>query len=249
MKNAIKDSKNADLFISNSNWETKLYKKSFWYSGEILEKGLPRNDILINTLNHEIIKQKVYENLGIKSDVNILLYAPTFRKDYNVESYDINIENLINTLEKNTNNKWISLIRLHPNITEKSKSLKYNKKIFDVSNYSDLNELLISAKVLITDYSSLMFEFGYLKKPVYIYASDIDEYISDRGFMFDFNELPFPLSTNNEELIKNILNFNNSKYIKDLKKFYKSVGLNETGESSKEVVKIILKECEINEKK
>lgn len=249
IKRAIKDSKYSDLFVSNSKWESMLYHNSFWYDGEILEVGLPRNDILINSSLHDNICKKVHNELNVSLDKRILLYAPTFRKSYNLDCYNIDYLNLKKELEEKTGKEWVILVRLHPNISIKSEELSLPSNVIDVSAYPDLYNLMIATNLLITDYSSLMFDFGYLRRPVVLFATDIDSYLNDRGFMFDFKELPFIFTKNNRELIQSIKKYNEANYQKNLNNFYNSVGLNETGNSSTKIANLIIKECGINEEK
>ena len=149
-------------------------------------------------------------------------------------------------LNEKYNKEWIVLLRLHPNIAHKSKELceKASNNIIDVSNYGDMYELMLISDILITDYSSVMFEFSFASKPVFLYANDLDEYIKDRGFYFDYNDLPYTIANNNEELINNITNFDNDIYQIKLKEFFDKIGLKETGKASKEVVNVIEKEIE-----
>ena len=248
IRRAICDSKNANLFVSNSLWETKLYKESFWYNGRILEDGIPRNDILINSTKHVKIKQEVYKKFNINPNKRILLYAPTFRNDFSLNAYDLDFNEFLTYLNKTTKAEWTLLLKLHPNISEKSYGLNIPKDSIDVSNYGDLYELMISSDMLITDYSSLMFDYGYLNKPLFLYASDVADYLNERGFYFDYYKLPFPVATNIEELISVYNKYNKTTYINNLKKFYNDVGLKETGNSAKKIANIIIEECK-NEKK
>ena len=103
-------------------------------------------------------------------------------------------------------------------------------------------ELMLISDILVTDYSSVMFEFSFTGKAVFLYANDIEEYLNDRGFYFDYTKLPYKIATNNEELISNIKQFDNDRYKKELKDFFDEVGLKETGNASKKVVDIIEKE-------
>lgn len=248
IRRAICDSKNADLFISNSSWETKLYNDSFWYNGRILEEGIPRNDILINSTKHIKIKQDIYIKFNINPNKRILLYAPTFRNDFSLNAYNLDFNEFLTYLNKTTKAEWILLLKLHPNISEKSYELNIPKDSIDVSNYGDLYELMISSDMLITDYSSLMFDYGYLDKPLFLYASDVVDYLNDRGFYFDYYKLPFPVATNIEELISAYNKYNKTTYMNKIKKFYNNVGLKETGNSAKKIANIIIEECKNGKK-
>ena len=241
LKHAKYDSKVANLFISNSKFNTDLYQNSFWYNGEILESGCPRNDILIN--NDKDVYEKVkYDKLKIDKNKKILLYAPTFRHNHSISVYDLDFKSCIKALESKYDSEFVLLLRLHPNVSYLSKDFTKDFSGIDVTSYDDMQELLLVSDVLITDYSSSMFDFSITTKPVFIYASDVEEYKSDRDFYFELERLPFPLATTNEKLLVNILEFDFDSYKSKLEKFHSQIGLNETGKASSIVAKRIIRE-------
>jgi CDP-glycerol glycerophosphotransferase len=236
---AKKDSQIADLFISNSKFCTEMYRRAFLYEGEILECGSPRVDILFK--GGDAIVEKVRDLFGIEDEARILLYAPTFRKDFGVDCYDIDFASLLNVLEDRYGSKWYVFLRLHPNIPSDIKLANscHIKRIIDVSCYDDLYELFLACDILITDYSSVMFEFSLLQRPVFLYASDVELYKQDRDFYFDIKALPYPLSENNQELFDNIRTFDEGDYLKKLSKFMKQLDIYESGVASEKVVEKI----------
>ena len=238
--NAKNDSKMANLFISNSTYCTNLYKRDFWYDGEILECELPRADIIVN---HDATSiNKVKEYYKIDNDIKICLYAPTFRVDYSLDAYNIDYNSLINELETKFGGNWKVLVRLHPNISFLAKELGiYNENVISATDYPDMQELLIASDFMITDYSSCIFEFALSKKPALIYANDIEKYIKDRDFTLKLEDTPFPITTNNEELKNTIRDYNIEKYKKDLEVFNNDLGIHETGQASKIIVERINK--------
>ena len=240
IKQAKHDSKMIDLMISNSAFCTKLYKRAFWYSGDVLECGTPRNDILIHGDSGKL-KTQIRKRLKLNNDEKIVLYAPTFRRDENIDCYNIDFKRLVKSLSKKFDGEWKVLVRLHPNISHKSKQLALESNILDVSDYGDMYELMLISDILISDYSGVMFDFSLQNKPVFLYASDIDNYLDDRGFYFEYSELPYSYAQNNDELIKNIEMFNEKKYHSALKKFYSSIGSVESGNASKKVADKICK--------
>lgn len=234
---AKKDSKMINLMISNSTYLTDLYKRAFWYNGEILECGCPKNDILFN-YNNDIAK-KVYNYFNISEDKKILVYVPTFRVDYDTKCYDIDFSLLLKTLKKKTNNDWVIIVRLHPILVEKVDFIKYDENIINGTLYPDIMELAIAANAFISDYSSCMFDSEMLGVPTFIYASDKERYMNDRGFYFQLEELPFSVAENNEQLMNNILNFNMEEYKLKIEEFHKKVGLKESGKAARLVVEKI----------
>ena len=231
LKNAAKDSKNADLFLSDARWTTELYRRAFFYDGEILECGIPRADVLFK--NHLVTKDIVYHFYQLKQDVKLLLYAPTFRVDESLEAYSIDYHRLINNLTTKFGGEWKVLLRLHPNLARRYKNISLDSDvIIDASQYQDINELIIASEILITDYSSCMFDAMVAGKIVFLYATDIDEYDKDRGRYFEFADLPFSLAVNNDALMSNVLEHDNLSYTNAVKKFSDSLGLFEGGNSS-----------------
>lgn len=239
IKAAKKDSKMADLFISNSIHLTNIYKRAFWYSGEIIESGYPKNDILFK--ENTYIKKKIKSFYKLSESMKILLYAPTFRVDCSLNSYNIDYLLLLKVLNEKTNEDWAIFIRLHPNLISSDSEIVYSENIINATNYPDMQELIIGCDILISDYSSCLFDSGMMKIPTFIYASDIEHYLADRGLYFSFSELPFPLATNNEELFNNIINFNQVKYVNEICEFNKKAGLKDQGNASENVLKIIKK--------
>jgi CDP-glycerol glycerophosphotransferase len=237
LEDAKNDSLMADLFISNSQFCTDLYRKSFWYYGAILECGYPRNDVLINSPN--VKKEKVIRYFELDDDTKIILYAPTFRDDYNMEAYNLDYEMILKIIENTYEGKWIFLIRMHPNISERADTISYNSKLINATHYNDMQEIMAASDILITDYSSTMFEFMLMKKPVFLFATDLEKFKVDRDLYFDIYSLPFPVAENNQKLVDNITSFNEPLYLKNVSSFKKEIGLIEDGTAAKKIVEII----------
>lgn len=233
------DSKIADVFLSNSKFCTEIYRKSFWYNGRVLEIGSPRCDVFFRENNDADIK--VRDLYNIKSDAKIAIYAPTFRADGNLEVYNIDFKKLIEVLENKFGGEWIVLIRLHPNISNKADLITYSERLINATNYNDMYELLSISDMLITDYSSTMFEFSLNYRPVFLYCSDIAEYRKDRDLYFDLEKLPYKIAEDNTQLIQSIKDFDEEEYRNKVHLFYKQLGIQESGNASVEVVKLINK--------
>jgi CDP-glycerol glycerophosphotransferase len=243
VKQAKYDSIIADLFLSDSKFTSQLYRSSFWYNGEILECGAPREDILIN--QNQQIKVKVKKYFNISENIKIILYAPTFRNNFNADIFDINYKLILDNLKEQTKENWVFLMRMHPNDSKKSEIFTYNDLIYNASDYDDMQEILMTSDILITDYSDCMYEFAFMNKPVFLYIKDYEQYKIERDFYFDIFSLPFPSAFNNDELLQKILNFNTALYLKSLNNFFLKVGIFNEGNASKKVVNKILEK--INE--
>lgn len=236
-RNFLYNAKREDLMVSNSKRTTEIYRRAFFYSGEIIEKGSPRNDMLLSNPYECETKVREYFNL---CNQHIVLYAPTFRNDYKVDNMKLDFERLKQTLEKTRGGEWVVLIRLHyKNLEEASEFIPYSSSIMNASEYGVMQELLSVADILITDYSSCMFDFATTEKPCFIYASDLEKYNHERGNYFSMDELPFPLAENNEQLEKQIVEFDEVEYQSNLKSLFDKVGLNETGHASEAVATYI----------
>ena len=237
IKTAKKDSKKTDLIISGNTFSTNIYKNAFWYNGRVLECGIPRCDIFFDKSHIQKTREKIIKKYKIPSDNTIILYAPTFRKSQNEADSYLDFKEITKKLGK----KYTILVRMHPN-SRYNYPTSYN--VVNVTNYSDMQDLICASDCLITDYSGCCFDMMFKGGACIIYAEDIQEYLSkERDLYFDFKkDLPFPITTGKNELIDKIKNFNYNEYNDKVKEFSKKVGLCERGVASKTICDIIMKE-------
>ena len=234
LQRAKADSRVCDLMISGCRMQTTLQRERFWYDGEILERGIPRNDIFFNTSLHDELRSHVAAYYGIDPDSRIILYAPTFRVDFSTKPYAIDWTRVIPAISRMYGGQKVTvLVRMHPNLIGKvdiSHLIAY-EYVCDATHYHDMQELLSIADMLITDYSSSMFDFAMQGRPCLLYATDAKAY--DRGFYFNLNELPFPLAENKEQLLSAIDSFDSEAYAARLNTFFtERVGLKEDGHAA-----------------
>ena len=238
-RKAKRDSEVCDLMISGCTANTDLIKRSFWYSGEILEAGIPRNDIFFDKEQHRQIRERINREYNIPDNHRIVMYAPTFRRSGSIEPYRINWQEIIPHLREKFDGANITVfLRLHPNLIGKvdTSSLQNSPEVIDMTRYHDMQELLCISDMLITDYSSSMFDYAMLRRPCLLYATDVEQY--DRGYYYDFCELPFPLARDGEQLTKLIEGFNHEEYLAALDKFLNTtLGIKERGIASEELAK------------
>lgn len=241
IKWAKRDANATDLMLSSSKTLSEIFRNSFWYhDGEILEKGLPRNDLL---LNYKINKKNQIKNrLGINHNNKVLLYTPTFRDDGSTDAYDMDYFRLTSALKKRFGGNWTVLLRLHPNIAKTRVDVSASF-IKNASSYNDIQELYLITDFLITDYSSTIFDFTLTEKPSLLYASDIEKYAKLRDYYFDFCELPFKLCKTNAELENAILNFDSKNHKAKIKEFNALHGLCESGKASRYAAEWIIEKC------
>jgi len=236
VKFSKRDSKMTDLYISNSKHLTNIYKRAFWYDGEVLEAGYPKNDILFR--DKQVFRYKVRKYFSLLDKHKILLYAPTFRENGKLSAYDIDFNALQSALNKQ-DNTWKVIIRLHPSVDDSNFQAVFGEGVINGTHFPDMQELVLGVDTLVTDYSSCMFDSAIAKIPTFIYASDISNYIDERGFYFSLDELPFDVAVDTKNLIKNIIHFIPNEYSIRLEQFYKKVRLYDKGDASKIVAKRI----------
>lgn len=166
--------------------------------------GIPRADIFFKEEEKEKIKKNFYKNYPKLENKKIILYTPTYRDS---EKNKFNLKLDINLMKKELENKgYILLLKLHPAI--KGKDIQVDNKFsYNFSDYSNTADLLIISDILISDYSSIIFEFSIMKKPILFYTYDVEEYIRDRGFYYNYYDfIPNKISYTTEEIIKAIIN-------------------------------------------
>lgn len=189
-----------DALISPSKYCTAIFPTAFNYSGEIIESGYPRNDRLVKKPAE--IRARVRKELGVSDDkIRLVLYAPTWR-DYNRSA--TGKWQTVNYIEPTTRmpNGFQLAFRGHTN-THAAHNSSVAGSAIDVTTYPDVTELYLAADVLVTDYSSVMFDFSVTGKPIIFLAPDIDEYESKRGFYFDLSaEAPGPICSNSQQVIE-----------------------------------------------
>lgn len=239
------DSSMVDLIACPNKDQVDLFKNYYWYYGDgIVNVGSARNDILFNIEESEIeLLKKKYGYY----DKHIILYAPTFRANRSLDIYKLDFEKIRKETEKKYGGDWILLIRLHPTMFDKAKNIvDYNQHIRDGSVVKDAQELLAMTDVLVTDYSSIVFDFMVTYKPAIIYAPDIDEYSKERDFHIDLKDTPFVITKTQDELIKEITNFEEVSYRYRVNTFNKKFGIKNDGCASKRISMLILKEIRKN---
>lgn len=246
VKRAIKDSEMCDLLIFESSDMIEDVPYTFWYEGPLYRKGIPRNDIIINP-KPEVI-DKVYSTYNISKAKKIVMYAPTFRQNYDLKIDSQFLKNVVSFLSEKFDEEYVMLVRLHPNDTKSKESIfqdtSFGNTIIDDSSYNDMQELLCATDTLITDYSSTIGEMMVSEKKCFIYAYDYDQYMKDRGLLMDLSDLPFPISKNESELKKQINDFDNDEYLKTVRRFKKQHNVFESGHASEDIGNIILEQIE-----
>ena len=236
----------ASLYLSSSNAFTSLtIRDALNFKGEVLEKGMPRNDIMLNPQKMSIVAQIVRNSLGLKEDEKLALYAPTYREGSSITSYGLDFEMLASALSKRFGSSWRVAFRGHHVVSDSPKL----DGLFDLTDYPDMQDLLAAADVLITDYSSSIWDMSLSFKPVFLYATDLDDYSRANDFFTDIHSWGFPLAQTNDELKQLIEGFDEAVYSQNMVNHHAALGNAETGRASYYAAQRIMRECGVNEAK
>ena len=226
-----RDAKRYNYLLSPSKFASQKFNSAFGLEkinkqDTILEMGYPRNDYLFKYTKKE--QNKIISSLNLPKDKKVILYAPTWRDNQHKSGlgYTYKIETDFDKLQRELADEYIILFRAHYFISNSFNFKKYENFIFDVSEVDDINDLYIISDILITDYSSVFFDFANLKRPIIFYMYDLEYYENLlRGFYIDLKELPGPIVQTEQEIIDKINNINiyqhqyENKYLKFNQKY------------------------------
>ncbi len=195
-----------DITVSPNAFSTPIMKRAFCAEGEVLESGYPRND-LFHSPERVALASRVRRTLGIPEGKKVVLYAPTWRDDqrHGGQRFKLDLQVDLAAAERELGSDHVFLFRKHPKILDAIPGAGEGF-VYDVSGYPDIAELYLLADVLITDYSSVLFDFAHSGRPMLFFTYDLEHYRDTlRGFYFDFTErAPGPLIKTSEELIASI---------------------------------------------
>jgi CDP-glycerol glycerophosphotransferase len=185
-----------NVLISPNRFSTEILSRAFRYEGPVLETGYPRNDVLRSPAADQI-RQQVRRSLAVEPEQTVVLYAPTWR-DNDAFSSDLALSALADEL----GDRHVILLRAH-HLVAATVAGSGHDHVRDVSRHAEVSDLYLAADVLITDYSSVMFDFAVTGKPMLFFTYDLAEYRDDlRGFYFDFEaEAPGPLLTTTASVV------------------------------------------------
>ena len=211
--------KNVDHLVVSGDYDEKVWKSAFNADpGSYLKCGMPRNEAL--WLATDELKNEMREKLSIPADKKVILYAPTWRDSTDGgNSYEIKPPIHFDVWKKELGEEYVVLFRAHHQTT-KVLGIQYDEFVRDASDYPNVNDLMIAADLLITDYSAIAFDFSVLCKPIFCYAYDYESYLSDRGTYFDIDEkYPNKSCRTEEELLNRIKNIDYEKECANTKRF------------------------------
>ena len=230
-------------FLSSSKTFSAVMHTAYRIENDqLLEFGLPRNDLLLSAERREYMRQIVRSFYGIPTATRLVLYAPTFREySFDADNEVIAVSELLDCLRQKNDTDWAFSFRTHHHWLGETPVTKTQS--IDVTAYPDMQELLCAADILITDYSSCMWDFSLTGKPCFIYAPDADQYRQERDFYMPMSQWPFPVALNNGELIRNIMAFDPADYARRVKQHHDDLGSCESGQATQIVGELILSAC------
>lgn len=240
-------------FISPSKFCTEKFI-SAWNLKEIgkeniiIEKGYPRNDFLFNYTEKDVekIKRAIFGNdYEEYKNKKMILYAPTYRANQHQSGvgYTYKEEVDFEKMKNKLGDEYIILFRPHYFVASVFDFSKYKGFVYNASDVDDVNDLYVISDLLITDYSSVFFDYANLKRPIIFYMYDLEHYRDEsNGFYFDIEKvLPGPIIKTDDELIEEIIKTQDFKYDEKYKKFNETFNYLDDGKASKRVIEDVIK--------
>lgn len=240
VRTAKKTGKNTDYCISNSDFETMVFRTSYWkdeQANQILMYGHARNDCLFQPEKCAALRKNIAERYGFDPEEKIFLYAPTFRDSGYQEYKNLDFKALTQALHERFGGKWRIFLRMH--FHDRGKKVTINPGddyLTNVTAYPDMQQLIMISDIGMTDYSSWAYDFVLTRRPLFIYASDLDEYNNERGLYYPLESTPFPVAENNEMLLNNVRQFDDVAYHEKVEAFLQDKGCIEDGHAAERVV-------------
>ncbi|MFC4620447.1 CDP-glycerol glycerophosphotransferase family protein [Camelliibacillus cellulosilyticus] len=202
-----KNHRNYTKVIVSSHNVAKHYAEGFGIDiDKVIPTGVPRTDVFFDEKYKAQVSAELYENYPFLRDKKVIMFAPTFRGDGQTTAY-FPIEILsLDKLYQSLNDEFVFLFKIHPFVkNDFSIPYEYSDFFYDLSSYREINDLLFITDILITDYSSVCFEYALLNRPMIFFAYDVEEYIQQRDFYYDYHSfIPGPLVKSTDEIIETI---------------------------------------------
>ncbi len=230
--------KQIDLFTSGSTTFTEtVIRGAFGYTGDVMETGLARNDVLMDAAAREVANKKVRAFYDIDEKTPLILFAPTFRNSGDADEMWFE-DDAVKAALKSRFPGYKVLVRTHYMAKESQ-----SQTALDVTAYPDMQELLCAADVLVSDYSSCIWDFSLTEKPCFLYAPDLSDYQCERDFYLDIHKWPFPLAETTEELAQTLLQFDAVAYTKAVHTHLSELGSRESGCAAESLCEFVAKKA------
>jgi CDP-glycerol glycerophosphotransferase len=246
-KNMYNDTRKWDFLLSQNEYSTERFKSAFAFSNkqskEIWTYGYPRNDVL-TTNNTDKYINKIKEELDIPLNKKVLLYAPTWRDNefHRRSTYKFVTGLDFDLLQEKLSEDYVIIVKYHYLVVEDIDWSGYEEFVYTYGPEKDIADLYLVSDMLITDYSSVMFDYSILNRPIFFFMYDLESYRDElRGFYFDIlKELPGPLSKTTEELINDITGYDSNLYKEKYQDFRDKYNKYDDGKASQRIIERIL---------
>lgn len=236
--------KKCDYVLTNSPWEEDVFHEAYWQNKvEMLRLGHARNDVFhYSSQKQTQIRNQVCQRLDIDPSYKLFLIAPTHREGINDKKLDLSeVRNILKALHERFGGKWIILIRLHNRLVKQARVwYKDTERIRNVTDYPDMQELMVAADAGMTDYSSWIFDYMESRRPGFIVEFDLADFENSRGFYYPIESTPFPIAETMEQLPDKIRNFDIEEYVRKTDEFLAEKGCVDDGHSAERIVDKIL---------
>lgn len=232
--------KGVTYYLSSSSVFSEIMSTSLRVNkGVFLPIGQPRNDLLFDEGQIKRASSKVRTTYDIGEDEYIVLYAPTYRSYQDTTfNTDIIFKPIIDAIEDKYHKKCRIMVRGHYYVSQVNSSEQVD--ILDVSAYPYMQELLCAADMLISDYSSCIWDYSFLYRPCFLYVTDLENYQISHSFYTPINTWGFPITKNMEELVDAINLFSPTAFHNRMDNHHKTLGSYENGCATVSVCEIIV---------
>jgi len=233
----FRESTLTDYVVTNSAFEEEVFRSVFWKNTPMVRLGHARTDPLFGHGGRsvEAIRDDLQRRYGIQSGRRIALFAPTFRRYLTAEDLKMDHSRLVSVLHDKFGGEWILLVRLHSKSRNMTIRLPGGVAV-EVTDYPDMQELMMVADVGITDYSSWIFDYVLTGRPGFIFAPDFGRYTSVTSLCYPLEETPFPVAYAADRLLDNIAAFDSVDYARRVKEFLDGKQCVDDGHSAERVV-------------
>ena len=234
--------KEEDYYLVTSLLEADyVEKRSALDRNKIIAIGYPRNDIFFK--HNETLIKSIKKRLSLDDEVGLILYAPTYRgsdkKQTDINGYGfeiLDVARVIQAFNKKFNKKHVMLFRAHHDTMPTNLS----DECINVSDYPDMQELILVADYLITDYSSTMWDFALQKRPGFLYTPDLEQYSYNIPKSHPIDQWVYPYAVNNEDLIKLINSYENETSEKRIESYFDRTGCQDKGTACNQLFNILV---------
>lgn len=235
------DADQIDLAVAGSAFGVQLYRTAFRYAGRVLDVGCPRNDVLVT--GDETRAETLRAAYGVPAGKKLLLFAPTFRDSGPADRQEIRglpAQRVLSALSESLGGDWMMMVRGHTGRRLEIEGVSPDA-VIDVTGWEDTKDVLLAADAVITDYSSLAFDFALTGRPVFFFVPDLREFQrNDRALWFRFEDTPFWFADSEAGLLALIRACTPERAAENCKALLDYYDTNETGRATDAVCDYIL---------